>query len=52
MNWHYYVCNFCNETLRTPIDNPSKHLVCASCDNSNFREITKKEYDDARKSEK
>ena len=49
MNWHYYACNRCNATLRTPIDNPDKHFVCAACDHSFFHEITKEDYDKARR---
>jgi hypothetical protein len=48
MNWHYYACDRCSATLRTPIDNPSNHLFCATCDYTLFHEITKEDYDKAR----
>jgi DNA-directed RNA polymerase subunit RPC12/RpoP len=48
MNWRYYACNRCNATLRTPIDNPNSHVVCAACENTFFREISKEEYEKAR----
>jgi ribosomal protein L37E len=49
MNWHHFACNRCNATLRTPIDNPNSHFVCASCDHRFFHEITKDDYDKERK---
>lgn len=49
MNWHYFACNRCGHTFRTTIDNPDKHLACAACVNQYFNELSKSEYDEARK---
>jgi hypothetical protein len=49
MIWHYYSCNRCNYTFRTPIDNPDYHVKCANCDYELFHEISKDDYDKARR---
>lgn len=49
MEWHHYSCNRCGHTLRATINNPSPHLACAACGKHYFNEITKVEYDKARR---
>lgn len=49
MNWHHFACNRCNATLRTPIDNPNTHFACAACGFIFFHEISKSEYDKAKR---
>jgi DNA-directed RNA polymerase subunit RPC12/RpoP len=48
MNWLHYACNRCNQTIRTPIDNPDNHIACARCGYMLFHEISKEEYAKAR----
>lgn len=48
MNWHYFACNSCNTTVRTPIDYPDTTFTCAACGSAFFHEISKAEYDKAR----
>ena len=49
MNWHYFACNRCGITFRTTVDNPDLNIKCANCEYDIFHEITKAEYEKARR---
>lgn len=44
LDYYYFECVRCGQTLRTTHDNPSSHAECGKCGYDEFHAISKAEY--------